>query len=68
MWELDGQDDGLFQSLFGSLQTGDVFPPDVGLLCENGAGERTAELLRVGVLFAVFVVPMALGQLLRPCL
>lgn len=57
MRELDGQNDGLFQRFFCSFETCDVFPPDVGLLCEDGACECAAELLRVGVLFAVFVVP-----------
>jgi hypothetical protein len=57
MWELDGQDNSLLQRLFGSLQTCDVFPPNIWLLCEDGAGERTAKLLRIGVLLAIFVVP-----------
>jgi len=57
MWEFDGQNDGLLERLFGAVQTCDVFPPDVGLLCEDGAGESTTELLRVGVLLAVLIVP-----------
>lgn len=37
------------------FETGDVFPVDVGLLGEDGAGEGAAEFLGVGVLFVVVV-------------
>lgn len=59
MWEFDRQDDSLLQRLLCSLKTRDVFPPDVGLLCQDSARECTAELLRIRVLFAVVLVPAA---------
>lgn len=35
--ELDREDDGFFQGLLGLFETGNVFPPDVGRLGQDGA-------------------------------
>lgn len=39
VWELDGQDHGLLQGFLGSLQTGHIAPPHVGLLHHDGTCE-----------------------------
>jgi hypothetical protein len=56
MWKLDGQNDGLFQRLFGHLEPRDVIPADVGLVDEDRACKTGAKLLHLGILVAILIV------------
>lgn len=53
MREFDGQDHGLFQCLLGPFEAGHILPSDVGLLGEDGAGQRASKLFGFGIEFFV---------------
>jgi|SRR5712671_4123042 len=64
MGKLDGQDDGLFQRLFGHLEPSNVVPADVGLVYKDRAREAGAQFFHLWV--AILVVLPKITRASRP--
>ena len=65
MRELDWQNHGFLQRLFGDLEPRNVVPADVRLVDKDSAGEACAELLHIGVLVSILVVLPVTRRVLR---
>lgn len=65
MGELDREDDGLLQRLLGALQARHILPLDVRLILQDGARERIAQLLVLGVAVALVLLALAAAALGR---
>ena len=57
LWELYRHDDCFLKAFFGRLQSTDIFPLDVWLLCHDGWAESTLQLLWLFVVVIITVTP-----------